>query len=519
VRRNFIAVLLGLACIGLLAGCDSDDDASHIADPAKSDPAEVARLHAQVMTFCGGCHDPPRPDSFPRNAWRAEIELAYRLFAESHRRDLTPPPMSDVVNWYQTQAPTALRLEAAQESPSPVQFQHQEVRLDGHRPLAHHSSTPGVSHIHVPPPRADGTPLSVMFCDMSRNGLFTLSAPARHLTISETTSARQPAHVEQTDLDADGTPDYLLCELGSFLPEDHHRGRLVWLKVSSGKTPVTHVLLDSVGRVADARAGDFDEDGDLDVIVAVFGWRTTGQLLFLEQTGKSNGIPRFRTKQLDDRHGAIHIPVIDLDADGDLDFVALFSQEHETIEAFLNRGDATFERQIVYLTGSPSYGSSGIELADLDRDGDTDILYTNGDTLDSSLLKPYHSVQWLENTGDFPFPRHEIGALPGASRAVASDLDSDGDLDVIASAWIPPNAQPPAPRPDNTYTTLVWYEHTAPGTFECHPLKSAQRDGFLALSVTDLNQDGAPDIIAGDFSSATGTSAAWLEIHWNSGGQ
>ena len=28
---------------------------------------------------------------------------------------------------------------------------------------------------------------------------------------------------------------------------------------------------------------------------------------------------------------------------------------------------------------------------------------TNGDSMDSQLLRPYHGVQWLENRGSYPF--------------------------------------------------------------------------------------------------------------------
>ncbi|MBI1314669.1 hypothetical protein GC176_25530 [bacterium] len=507
----------GLLSLALLTGCGSDNAPTDNGGRVSLEPAEAARLQTEVMTFCGGCHGPPQPDSFPRDAWYHEIELAYRLFAESGRQDLTPPPMADIVRWYRSQAPEKLTLRKDVETPSPIRFRRQSISEFTGPSDDLPSRGPGVSYFLISNPiagstRTDGT---ILFCDMSRNGVFALTRESSLLSVDQVATAQNPVHLEQTDLNADGKPDYLLCEMGSFLPEDHDRGRLLWLNGLDAGVSKQQTLVDHVGRVVDARPGDFDGDGDLDVIVAVFGWRKTGQLLYLEQMEVKAGIPQFRSRQLDDRHGAIHLPTVDLDADGDLDFVVLFSQEHETVEAFLNRGDGTFERQIVYLTGSPSYGSSGIELVDFDNDGDTDVLYTNGDTLDSSLLKPYHSVQWLENQGNFPFEHHHIGWLPGAYRAVTADIDADGDLDVVVCAWVPEKAEPPSPRDGGKYATLVWYEQQSDDRFACHVLQTATGEGYMTVAIGKLNTDGAPDIVAGRFAPTRTTKASGLDVFWN----
>ena len=80
-----------------------------------------------------------------------------------------------------------------------------------------------------------------------------------------------------------------------------------------------------------------------------------------------------------EKSGAIHAPIVDIDNDGDLDIIALLSQEWETVYAFINDGHGTFTTEILHDVADADFSSSGIELVDLDKDGDVDVLWTNGD--------------------------------------------------------------------------------------------------------------------------------------------
>jgi anthranilate/para-aminobenzoate synthase component II len=168
---------------------------------------------------------------------------------------------------------------------------------------------------------------------------------------------------------------------------------------------------------------------------------------------------------IDKRPGTIHVPVTDLNRDGQPDFVALISQEHETIVAFIN-GGGDFRQETIYQAPHPAYGSSGIQLADMDGDDDLDVLYTNGDGFDEPfLVRPYHGVQWLENEGRFPFSFHRLARMPGVQRAVAGDVDGDRDQDIVAVSYLPPVV---FPREQLDLDSVVLLEQIEKGVFVSH---------------------------------------------------
>jgi hypothetical protein len=142
------------------------------------------------------------------------------------------------------------------------------------------------------------------------------------------------------------------------------------------------------------------------------------------------------------------------------------------------------------------FGSSGIQLVDLDHDGDLDVLYTNGDTVDSFYLKSYHAIHWLENQGVYPYRQHLLTKMPGVYRAVTGDLDADGDTDIVACAYLPPRSALANP-PDQKLDTLIWLEQTQPGTFTRRSLST--EFGSVALEIGDFDQDGDADLAVGNY--------------------
>jgi hypothetical protein len=174
-------------------------------------------------------------------------------------------------------------------------------------------------------------------------------------------------------------------------------------------------------------------------------------------------------------------------------FVVAFSQHHEMVSAFYPKGKG-YDERVLYRAPHVSWGISKLEAVDLDGDSDVDFLLTHGDTFgDGFAYKPYHGVSWLENLGGNEFEAHLIGMLFGAHHAEAADLDGDGDLDVVASGYLP---QLPVPfsRGHVEVDSVIWFERVGeewiPWSVESnHPRHSG-------VTVIDLNRDGRLDIVA-----------------------
>lgn len=468
-------------------------------------PPEVRfqEFHNEIQGFCGNCHLCPDPSVLTKEAWRMQIPREYAHYELSQRTNLRVPPMPETIKYFVTQAPEQhnLPIPIVDTPQGSIKFRKVEF------PRQSDKQMPSVSHLNwIPGVNQSG---ELLLADMGSGKIgriqFDSSKPSYHLLAT----LKNPAHIERIDLNQDQNDDYLIADLGSFGPEDHDFGKVTLLVLDDEKQVYQpQTIQEGLGRVANVKAADFDKDGDLDLVIAEFGWRDTGRLLYLKNISPSNENMKFEFHMLDGRHGASHVLITDLNHDGLPDIIALFSQEHEIIEAFLNQGAGRFKKKTIYQAPEPAYGSSSISLVDLDQDQDLDLLYTNGDTMDSFELRPSHSVQWLENTGTFPFQHHHISALTGAYCATHGDFDGDGDIDLAACTMTWDYQEP--------QNTIVWYEQKAPGQFLAHPLDYSKGQ-HAVMEAGDFDQDGDIDLAVGAFDVRETDGSEWFSIWWNDG--
>lgn len=448
---------------------------------------------AEVHQFCSRCHVYPPADALPRAVWRKEVRQAYDFFRQS---PLTVdfPPLESVALYYEKRAPHDLPPaagEPADGGPCPVAFEKQGASPARAEPF------PGVSNVNLVH-LFDAGKLDVLVCDMRGGAIDVWSPYATPPAWRNLGKVAHPGHAEIVDLDGDGRKDIIVADLGYFTPTNERLGKVIWLRAQADGTFTPVTLLEGVGRVADVQAADFNGDGKLDLVVAVFGWRETGAILYLENQTSDWSQPRFVPHVIDERHGAIHVPVADLNGDGKPDFVGLISQEHEAVVAYLNEGGGRFRKATLHAAPHPVWGYSGMQLADLDGDGDLDVLLTNGDVLQEPyLVKPYHGIDWLENKGNLRFEHHHLVSMPGVMRAVAADVDGDGRKDVIAVAFLPAERFPQ--RREKNLSSVILLRQTTPGRFVRHTLESITCE-HLTCAAGDIFGDGRTHFVTGNFS-------------------
>lgn len=121
-----------------------------------------------------------------------------------------------------------------------------------------------------------------------------------------------------------------------------------------------------------------------------------------------------------------------MDGDGDKDLAVARRQEFSLplnkVSILKNRGDGTFEPPVDYSTGP---GPTSVFVFDLDEDGDQDLVLSDYGVYD---VEEGTTVSVLKNNGDGTFaPRTGYGTRPGPFSLFVTDLDGDGDHDVVTA--------------------------------------------------------------------------------------
>ncbi len=231
-----------------------------------------------------------------------------------------------------------------------------------------------------------------------------------------------------------------------------------------------HTIIDqgSTNSPSAAFAADLDGDGHLDLVSIS---EHDNKLAWYKNDGLENlGLQQIISLDVLAPKAA---HAADFDNDGNIDLL-VSSAENSKVVWFRNDGTAHF--------GSPRLITDNVDgitnciPEDIDRDGDLDVVVTSTDD---------NKIAWFENTnGQGQFGQENLIAtsLDRPNKISASDLDGDGDLDLVASTIYS----------DET----VWFENmNGQGTFGSKQIIDDNISATYGLYEFDLDNDGDNDII------------------------
>lgn len=279
------------------------------------------------------------------------------------------------------------------------------------------------------------------------------------------TDTDSPRSVYASDLDGDGDMDVVSASIFD--------DKVAWYENTDGQGtfgPLKLISSAANGAVS-VYTADLDGDNDMDILTALY---TDNSVVWYENTdGKGDfGLPQVITTEaalVAATYGS------DLDGDGDIDVLSASTMDDKIAWYENTDGKGNYGPQQVINSNADMANS--VYSSDLDGDGDLDVLSASFN--DSKIA-------WYENMdGQGTFgPEQPISTNAIAARSVyASDLDGDGDIDVLSAL--------------NSDKNIAYYENTdGRGTFGPQAVISAKDHGTVFVYSSDLDGNGSMDVLS-----------------------
>jgi len=226
--------------------------------------------------------------------------------------------------------------------------------------------------------------------------------------------------------------------------------------------------------------GDFDNDGDNDLILASQGSSEAIEVYKNNGSGVFTRLDQSFPQALPLSGGrfediSLGIVFSDVNNDGDLDIVT--ADAWDGINIYLNNGNGNFSVSQLGVGGTEGIEVKGVDLGDIDNDGDLDMVFGGHQYFADNEV-------WI-NDGNGVFTdsgqRHYSEAI---WHLALGDIDSDGDLDYV---WTSRYSEP--------YTTSEVYINNGEGVFTNSNQSFLPNGNSFGIVLRDVDNDGDLDFI------------------------
>ena len=331
---------------------------------------------------------------------------------------------------------------------------------------------------------------------LKNNGDQTFAAPVYYpLPLQEVVGG-----VALSDFDGDGDLDAFATIRGSF---DQMTKVKVWRNNGDG-TFAAPIEFPTGQGPAGIVIADFTGDGKPDVITANYGGSSISLLRHNGLNGQQAGF--LPPVNFNATNHAEKIAAADVNSDGILDVVVGETVDIgplATLAVMINTGNGNFAAPVIYdAAPGGRFGSTAVALADLDNDGDVDLigggLYENG-SIDNG------AVTIRRNNGSGTFGAAEIILFTNPNfvsqpKEIATGfLNGDGFADIVAAV--------PSGRAIEGFVVV---NSNGSGGFNTPVYYEASQQTF-DVAVVDLDKDGHGDVIT------VANSSAAVTVHKNLG--
>ena len=253
--------------------------------------------------------------------------------------------------------------------------------------------------------------------------------------------------------------------------------------VLNGFSQSITVELDTNQTLQDSDAGsvayaDIDLDGDNDLLITGNGPTTGVTSTLYENDGSGNFTAVSQPAIVNVYNGAAEFADVDSDGDMDLMMTGNTSSPSATANLYINDGTGNF----TISSGTPfeASNSGDIDFGDIDGDNDLDLIMTGKDASGNVFSKLYTN----NGTGSFTLVTGTIFTGVYMSSTEFIDVDNDGDLDLLMCG-----------AESSDVSTAKLYENNGSGIFNLvtgTPFENAQ---FGDIAFGDTDNDGDQDIL------------------------